>query len=297
MLLDNRDIQNFHQNFQNRFLDNPEILSPNQNSVAYYAALSKTIFYESLYVDQTLGDDENTGKHPLNPVATIGRALEIAEDEAIPFVKIVIKEGIYLESNSWFPANVVNAAFVGVGRVELRANVAASVILWVGPITTLHNLIFRNAGNSNGVRMVQANLSEGGGVYHCIFEGNDNETDALGFAASNVYHAEIAHNRFYGTGATTSRALEQMLGTNLRIHDNLFRNWAGVYEDFGTSAKEIYRNRFIGNTESIISNGGCFVSENWFGGTYSIAGGYTAHASDEWIGNFITAGITNAKPV
>ena len=131
--------------------------------------------------------------------------------------------------------------------------------------------------------------------------GNDSEITALSCGAGSYANWIISNCRLIGGGVTTSDALLSGADTvNAQILFNHFLNYESIAV-LDETAGLICRGNYFGTFAtaalvSVATGPGAAVIGNYFSGTYSIAGGYTSAATDEWLGNFTEAGVTAAKP-
>lgn len=250
--------------------------------------------------DHPNADDNTEGGTPDRPFATIQAAL----DAAVDFQTIYVHRAATTYSEELVvvaaDAEYVNLVGIDFPVLEAPAGSAAPALLSANPIN-LYGLDFFNVlGGSDGAALVEiadVNVK----VENCKFLGNDAEVTALSCGSASYGNWLIADNRFIGGGVTTTDALLNAAdGINAQILRNLFTNYESVMnlDDFQNA---LIQGNLIGlfATTGLVEASaapGAQVSGNYFGGTYSIAGGYTADADSHWIGNFIAGGVTTADP-
>lgn len=280
---------------------------------------------QSWYVDTVNGDDTSDGKSWETAFATMAQAFtKIASSDRI-FVRGNVREQIST------PVNIFDVTVIGVGNTPRNSDAvtgyfAQTSATWRGPASpaaatpllivrqqgwAFVNILFNAPTDAAAVQLLR-NADSGADerdASHATFQGcrftggNTGIQDNGGCYNVHVYDC-FFNNITDGTGRAihcSSTAVANPLSwhiKNCRFMNNdnhvVAAASAWVIEDSVFSAVSVTSK--IDFTGGVATN---TVVRNALGGTYSIAGGYTAAgAGDEWGGNFnsIAGGVTAADP-
>lgn len=278
------------------------------------------------WVDGTNGVDGNPGLSPKTAVKTIANAVSLAKSNDV----ILVASGTYVESA--MTISVANLSIIGINSSDGKDVVVSSATdtdtITVNAVgCEIGYIYFKPPVNTSPSTTFHSSIVLGTGasylnVHDCRFQGQTNSVGAIYSAVPGSDNVTISNNQFmymntltYGFGIYAVDAASSTYSA-WRIANNTFNSCVIAIKTPGRVA-EVYGNHIsyagvtaagvIGNvtttklTVAGQSNtgdvGGNQVHGNYFGGTYSVSGGYvSANADDDWAGNYNIAGLTTALP-
>jgi hypothetical protein len=286
---------------------------------------SPSVYGNYWFVDTVNGADGNHGKSPTKPFSTMNAALNHVQTSDVIFVRGDIREEL-TGSNLVFDVTII-----GYGNRPHHADVPGTgyhpgAAVWRPPATPTAatplltvrgrgwkfiNLLFDCPVDAAAV-VLSRNASSGTDEYdasHAQFIGCRFDSGLQGIENSGgVFNVLIEDCNFYrmttgGAGIICS-STAVAVPLNWVVRNNYFMNndahilssasyWTiqgNTFGAFTTEALDLIHNTAQGDHNTVWANA--------LAGTYSIVGGYTPSATDEWGGNFnsITGGVTAANP-
>lgn len=272
------------------------------------------------FVDGTNGNDGAGGQTLGEALATIGEAAARATINDV----ILVFPGTYTEAVSCSTAGV---RFIAVGSatnsVKWQGATDATCLTLGAANMGVYGFRFtppvRSAGTPAAVKLSSASYAK---IVGNRFQGTTGSYYAIYSPVCNSDNVIIENNDFeYLNTATEGSAIYCLEAGGLSYSDWIIRG-----NKFSSCIRGIYLNGRVclvsgnhiaqagitaaGSVNTNVtttkvnlsgvsgtSSGANQVHGNFFGGTYSIAGGYTPAASgDDWSGNYVVAGVTTALP-
>lgn len=275
-----------------------------------YPPYSSVNFVPPIHVDSVAAetDDNNDGYDPRYPKTTLQAAVDaLLEPGQTIFLHggldagtpIVYEEAVNLPATA--PNNV---KLIGLDSPILRAPaLAAAPALTLRASAWVRGLALDNDnGGSDAANLLTLAAD------HIILEdlaliGTDVEVSLVNSVAGVIADFIMRNCILDGGGQTTTIIMGDgaTVYSNCIFEDNTFVNGAEILTATSMAQSRLRRNSFFqsGGNYLLLSGGAgpyAEVVENYFGGVYSIAGGYTAQTNDLWAGNVTEAGVTAAKP-
>ena len=271
------------------------------------------------FVDGVNGSDGQTGHSMGSALGTIGGAVSRATTGDV----ILVLPGTYTE--------VVTASVAGIHIIALGTTVKS--VQWTSATDTISLTIaaanievsgfyFKcptfTAGIPSSIALNNASYAN---IHNNRFQGQTGSWNAIYSAVANSDNVTIANNDFeylntasHGAGVNCVEA-GGLSYSDWKILGNKFSSCVTAVKLNGRVCL-VQGNHFAqeginaaGTVASVTttklnlsgvsgtSSGANLVHGNYFGGTYSVAGGYTPGVTvDDWAGNYNIAGVTTALP-
>ncbi len=229
------------------------------------------------------------------------------------------------------PVNIFDVQVIGVGNIPRNSDAvtgyfAQTSATWRAPASpaaatplckvlqqgwSFQNILFNGPSDAAAVRLFRDNGSDPNerdashaSFYGCRFDGG-----TIGIECIEVFNVRVEKCEFYRITAGTGYAIKSNAGSGVALPLNWqIEHCVFVGNDnhiVAAASAWLIKNcvfSAVSVTSKIDLTGGQSpnsIINNQLGGTYSIAGGYTASgATDEWSGNFnsLAGGVTAANP-
>ena len=278
-----------------------------------------------IFADSTNGAAGNDGLSMTSAKNSVTNALAIMAAQDV----LVLMPGTYTEAVTVSLAGVaiVGLATPGLKDVVWGSATDTSTVTVNAANVEIGGIYFKPPVNTSPSTTFFTSISLGTSaaylfVHDCRFQGQTNSVGAIYSAVPGSDNVTIANCQFmymntatYGFGIYGVDTVTNTYSA-WRLINNTFNSCVIAVKVPGRVA-EVYGNHIsyqgvaaagtIGNVTTTklslagVANtgdvGGNQVHGNYFGGTYSVSGGYTsANAGDDWAGNYNIAGLTTALP-